>query len=588
MTSPTGAVRGIYWDGVEVLRRVDYSVRDPQWGTCANRTTSESAESTSQVLRYFRRFDVGEGLFSGEFSCVGSAEGTLQLLLRLVAKMDVEVNRASFALLHPGLLCAGTPLRVTHTDGSVDETAFPTLMSPGQLAFDIAALRQTAGGVTADIAFVGEVFELEDQRNWTDASYKTYGRPLALPTPFAIPEGGVVEQSLTIAFSGNGRGVAMAGAERIVVGAPTDRGVPETMLALERGWEGPMPAGTPVLARIDLTQDDWQDELSSLISAAGGSLDLEAIVPDSAASIDGALVALRKHLDGHGAALRNLMALPIAYTRSYDPAGPWPSGATPEEALRLSRRHFPHVSIGGGMFTNFTELNRYRGSARIGDFVTHGTTAVVHTADDVGVMQTLEMLPQIFASDAAIAPGKPIRLGLCAIGMRSNPYASEVAPNPWLLRVAMAQADPRIRGLFGAAFMVGVVAATQDSAVASLALAAPGGPFGLSGGDGVYPAWHAVRGLARLSGQRRSSVATPAGVVAVAGQSAAGSALIVANISSEVRRAVLPEAAKIVVLDDLQTSANWLADAPRDVATTLLLQPFAIGFVSFGADCFTG
>ena len=35
----------------------------------------------------------------------------------------------------------------------------------------------------------GETFETEDQRNWSDASFKTYGTPLALPLPVEVTSG---------------------------------------------------------------------------------------------------------------------------------------------------------------------------------------------------------------------------------------------------------------------------------------------------------------------------------------------------------------------------------------------------------------
>ena len=35
----------------------------------------------------------------------------------------------------------------------------------------------------ANVAFDGDIFEMEDQRNWTDASYKIYSTPLRLPFP---------------------------------------------------------------------------------------------------------------------------------------------------------------------------------------------------------------------------------------------------------------------------------------------------------------------------------------------------------------------------------------------------------------------
>jgi len=34
---------------------------------------------------------------------------------------------------------------------------------------------------------------MEDQRNWTDASYKTYVRPLALPWPYTLATGATLD-----------------------------------------------------------------------------------------------------------------------------------------------------------------------------------------------------------------------------------------------------------------------------------------------------------------------------------------------------------------------------------------------------------
>ena len=46
----------------------------------------------------------------------------------------------------------------------------------------------TAGGEIV-IRFEGDLWEMEDQRNWTDASYKTYSTPLRPPYPVEIREG---------------------------------------------------------------------------------------------------------------------------------------------------------------------------------------------------------------------------------------------------------------------------------------------------------------------------------------------------------------------------------------------------------------
>ena len=48
----------------------------------------------------------------------------------------------------------------------------------------------------------GDTFEMEDQRNWTDASYKTYVRPLALPWPYTLAKGTVIEQAVRLSVHG--------------------------------------------------------------------------------------------------------------------------------------------------------------------------------------------------------------------------------------------------------------------------------------------------------------------------------------------------------------------------------------------------
>ena len=51
------------------------------------------------------------------------------------------------------------------------------------------------------ITFKGEIFEMEDQRNWSDASYKTYCRPLSRPMPYLIAAGETVKQEIEINLS---------------------------------------------------------------------------------------------------------------------------------------------------------------------------------------------------------------------------------------------------------------------------------------------------------------------------------------------------------------------------------------------------
>ena len=60
-------------------------------------------------------------------------------------------------------------------------------------------------GLKVSCRMEGDTFEMEDQRNWTDASYKTYVRPLALPWPYVIAKGETIDQTVTLTVSGAAR-----------------------------------------------------------------------------------------------------------------------------------------------------------------------------------------------------------------------------------------------------------------------------------------------------------------------------------------------------------------------------------------------
>jgi len=48
----------------------------------------------------------------------------------------------------------------------------------------------------------GDAYEMEDQRNWADASYKAYVRPLARPWPYVPPAGERLVQAVRLTVTG--------------------------------------------------------------------------------------------------------------------------------------------------------------------------------------------------------------------------------------------------------------------------------------------------------------------------------------------------------------------------------------------------
>lgn len=576
-----GVVRALCWNGVEVLRAIDYPVRDADWGTFAAETVSEEFTEVATSFEYKRAFKVDGTMVKGWFTCSGTDLGKVTASLELRADAPSKVNRAGFVILHPVMGVAGSPLHMSRRDGSVELSAFPQNIAPHQPALDIAGLRQEANGVSADIQFAGEVFEMEDQRNWTDASFKTYCRPLSLPFPFELAAGETVVQSVTVQITGGGQSQTNKLEKSITLGAGTGRSLPQLALALESGWETttearPLVHVSATLLRLDLTMPGWKQTLQGLLESTFGVLDLEVIVSDSSAELGTELAMLA----ATGIAVRSILALPKSCLKTQPKDAARSDGASPADAAAAARGCFPQSEIGGGFLTNFTELNRHPSAARLGDFVSHSTSAIVHAADDISVMQTLEALPQVFASAEALAPEKPYRLGLVSIGMRSNPYGAEVAPNPEGVRRPMAMIDPRQCGLFAAAWMVGAIAATETSRVERLALAAACGPFGLLDGAQSRPAFHVHEAFVRMQDRPRLVTLGPDGIAVVAVEGA----MVVANLGAKPYKLDLPSAMRGIIMDRLQLSPNWLHWTPRHPVTVLGLPAYSVAFLLTGPD----
>ena len=147
----------------------------------------------------------------------------------------------------------------------------------------------------------------------------------------------------------------------------------------------------------------------------------------------------------------------------------------------------------------------------------------------------------------------PYHLGPSGIPCRDNPYGAAVAAIPDNGRVCLSDMDPRQRGLFAAAWNLGLAAAAARGGLDAVALGAVTGPQGViyrkatyaqpwfdGGKAAVYPAYHVLAGLAAASGAKRldaaSSDASTVEAVASAHSRRHGTELWLANLTGDRRR----------------------------------------------------
>ena len=613
-----GALRYIRLGEVEVLRAIAFLVRDENWGTYTPEIRNQKIRQTPQgfTVTYDARCgEPGRALaYHAEISA--KAEGTLSFTATATPESDFQTNRTGFIVLHPLNGVAGAPVEIEHVDGKRRKDKFPARINPVQPFLNVRAMRhEVSPGVSATVRMEGDAFETEDHRNWTDASFKTYVRPLALPWPYTLPTGEAFTQSVTLTFSGKLPRPKTSRTARpaIVSLGRTAGGLPDIAIAvsaaeaenaLEQADLLKHAVPSRLLCEIDAAASDLTDlarTYRKLSEATGVPVSLEIVIPGRTdPSVE--LEPVVRALDGSGLEPVAVVVSPAIDLKAILPGSAGGDAPPLEKIYSAARTAFPGAAIGGGMFSFFTELNRKRPPAELLDFVTHTTCPIVHAADDVSVMETLEALPAVVQSTRAlIGRKKAYHIGPSTIPARLNPYGASTASNPGDLRVCLADNDPRHRGLFGAAWTLGYVAALAYAGVEQVSAGAATGPRGTIYQRGrhkqpyfdslnvaaIYPLYHVLASLASARGSKLRQASTDAaGVAALAYGKGKHQVLWLANLTGDKRKvkvAGFDGAAGLHMLDEASfekatRDPSLLArkGKPLRKVTTLELGPYAV------------
>ncbi len=607
-----GALRRICFAGTEVLRGIAYLPRDRNWGTYAPSLTNLSVKQgrTGFAIRYDVHFADDQQSLTAHARIEGKDDGTLTFSVTATPGSDFVTNRTGFVVLHPLQGVVGKPVEVTHTDGRVETAHFPEAISPGQPIFEIAGLaHRVVPGVTATLTLTGNKFEMEDHRNWMDASYKTYVCSLLDPWPYTLPKGAAFTQSVNLAITGKPRKSAAADtgpAVTITIGKPAGRlpaiglavGMADAQTAMAHSALIAAARPAHLVCQIDgraAGQAETAAAYAALKARAGCPVAVELILPALAPAAE-EMAHLARMIKQGGLSPDSVIVTQAHDLKSFQPGTPRPWGPNYEDMAASARASFPGLRIGGGMLSFFTELNRKRPPQGLFDFITHSTCPIVHAADDLSVMETLEALPWIIKSTRALIGKTPYHLGPSGIACRDNPYGATTFPNPGNQRTCLTDDDPRQRGLFATAWTLGLIAATAAGGLAAITPCTATGPRGLiltsaipqPGHDGaaVVPTYQLFAALAPFSKARRLATLTnaPQSVAALAHQSAKGPVLWLANLTNAAQKVQIggitgPQ--NLLLLDTDSFTASQSADflttpgTPLGRSGRLTLPPYA-------------
>ncbi len=490
----TGFLRYLKVGEHEVLRGIYAAVRDANWDTVPG--VLEDVEIDDQgdsfEVRFTSTHRKDDIHFVWQGRVTGEPSGRVTFTFEGEAKSTFRSNRVGFCVLHP-MNAAGATCVIEHVAGTKTEGHFPKTVSPHQPFKDARSIEhEVKAGLWAKVTMQGDTFETEDQRNWTDASFKTYCTPLEQPFPVTLQAGTKVEQSVTLELSG---------------AVPDDMSSSQELrVTFDMNTSSPLPHLGLGVARESLSQTQLEHLKTLNLSHLRFDLDLgEDYTPrlEQTTKEAGALnlgLELALHLSDNAEAelerfkrVLDVLAPPVARVLVFHKD----EKCTRERWLRLAREHLPNMPLAGGTDAFFTELNRERPPVTALDLVTYSLNPQVHAFDNASLVETLPAQAVTVESAATLGAGKPVIVSPVTLKMRHNPNAA----GDKSLSLEQ-QTDPRQTSLFGAVWTLGSLKYLTESSAASLTYFETTGPLGVMAAQepNVYPMFHVFADVGEFRG----------------------------------------------------------------------------------------
>lgn len=473
-----GGLRYIRFGEREVVRRIYGAVRDANWGTIPGTIRDLQTDRTDSTfrIRYTCEHRQGGIHFVWRAELSGETDGNLRVTFDGEAKTTFLRNRIGLCLLHPIRECAGARCRTDHFDGATEERWFPERVAaeqPIQGFTDLVGLsHEIASGLWLDARFEGDLFETEDQRNWTDASFKTYSTPLRQPFPIEIPAGTRVRQSVTLRLRNQSPGnqpvpVFRDASQPIRVrlcGVGPSR-VPEIGLGVASHGGSLSDVEAQRLLRlgvshlrVDLRLADAQWP-TRLRSAAFDGMEL------------GAALELALHLPQTGpgdlsAVARELSRLKVDLTRALVfRDGKRSTLQADLESARVALGDYG-LAIGVGTDSDLYQLH-LQPPPPAGDFLCWSMNPQVHASDDLSIAETPEGAAHQLATLRHEYPDLPLVVSPITLKPRFNPVAT-ILNDDAHIGEAPPQVDVRQMSLFAATWTLAMLKALAEGGAESV------------------------------------------------------------------------------------------------------------------------
>lgn len=474
-----GQLIDIRWRDQGILLRIYAAVRDQDWNTIPINVSDAMISSGADCfeVKFDARHKENDIDFAWEGNIRGSNSGVVTFSMEGQALTDFKRSRIGFCILHSADQCAGKPFSVIQADGSFVGGIFPERIAleapiPGSEAMR-RLIYNAAPDLELSIEFEGDVFQMEDQRGWTDSSFKSFCTPLEQPSPIQISKGVRVNQLVRlIAKDEHTCTIVSMSASEKTPNVTLDRGpgvpLPEIGLgvashaaSLTQLESQRLRALKISYLRIDLEFEapEWTSRLQLAVlnsRALGSPLEVALFLSDSP---EEELKALLERLQEFQPSVCRFMV----FRRGGEPV--------PEHDIRLAvdwlRSWDRFVPVGSGTDAYFYQLTGFRAPQRGLDFVSFAIQPQEHASDCDCLMENLKVQREVVNNARQMFGRLPVRVSPVTLKPRFNPNA-KVLKAELRSNVLPPQVDVRQMSLFGACWTLGSVKYLSEGGVAGI------------------------------------------------------------------------------------------------------------------------
>lgn len=424
-----GTIRYIRAGSCEIIRLIYMAVRDSNWLTASYRIENEQIEETSTTFRvtYTSFHELADIRYRMDVRIEGRADNSITYHIQGEALSDFLRNRIGICVHHPIEHFSGKQVRITRPNGSWYQVKCPIGVNPHQPFLSVQSMEWSPmNDLNVRLKFEGEVFETEDQRNWTDSSFKTYSTPLILPYPAPVSKGDQLVQSVKLQVNPI---FELDFPQKSIQIQVSDEKYPFPKIGYARSQQKLTFEEIALLKQVSFDHyrvelhfsGDWKAVLSDAISEArqlDTQLELICFFGQEAATETQELIDFLQTIPDWNAseAIASLLILESGQKTS--------PTKTLEQVIHVLKSFLPKEKLGAGTDGNFSELNRTREFSRDVGFLSYSVSPQVHLSDTRVLIENLEAQMHSVQTALTFSDTRALHVSPVTLKIRNYPEAN--------------------------------------------------------------------------------------------------------------------------------------------------------------------